>query len=301
MSFYLKIRTENKISYKDLISNLKFSEASVIQSNSFDDLINEDSCKVFLPNESTRGVTLKYVNSEYSVGINVISSETDFELALNITEVISILTDSLILPEGREKPIDTIVFKNEFNKAWIDKEKLVGVDIFLDNIGNEGDTLAIGCCDLTYLVGPKIHSQLDKSSEHEYYNSLVNKIRNSQFFDRQKYAIPNTIQVTNRETGELKRVIVLYQNGNQFLPKSELLVIKLGNERIELPYNRISEIANDKFSLVDEEQYLVDTLTDNEFQNILITAKTILSKPPPKAQIQENQSIETQSKWWKFW
>ena len=93
MSFYLKIRTENKISYKDLISNLKFSEASVIQSNSFDDLINEDSCKVFLPNESTRGVTLKYVNSEYSVGINVISSETDFELALNITEVISILTD----------------------------------------------------------------------------------------------------------------------------------------------------------------------------------------------------------------
>jgi hypothetical protein len=301
MSFYLKIKTENRISYQELISNLKQNDVKIIQPNKLGDLINDESCKLYIINESTRGVTLKFLNSEYSIGINVISSETDIELALSITEAISILTNSLILPEDREKPIDTITFKNEFDKSWIDREKLIGIGMFIDKIGNDGDILAIGCCNLTYLVGPKVHSQLNKNSELEYYYSLVTKIKNAQFFDRQKFVIPNIIQITSRDNGEVKRIIVLYQNGNQFLPKSEFLVINSDNERIELPFNRINEIATDKFTLMDEEQYFVDTLTDNEFRSLLIAAKTAILKPVQDIQTKVNSDHEPKNRWWKFW
>jgi hypothetical protein len=75
--------------------------------------------------------------------LNIVSSETDFEIALNITEAISELTQSPILPEDEENPIDLITFKNNYDSKWIEQEKYGGISIFIDKIGNDGETLEI--------------------------------------------------------------------------------------------------------------------------------------------------------------
>ena len=277
MSFYLSIKTHKQLTYKELMSNLVFQNVQLSEPDVLNERISSNICKVFIPHESTRGVILYYSNAEYTVGINILSSETDFRLALNIAETISIMTHSDIIPEDGETSMDLRMFKTHYNEEWIDKEKLLGVPWLLDNIGQKGQIVAIDCCYMTYLIGPKIHASLDKSSVQAYYNSLVEKICKTQFFDQNKYMVPSVMQVKYNEIEAIKRIIVLYPNGEQFLPKSDILVIEYENESIDLPYDKISHIANAHFHRIDEEQYVVDSLTKEEFIKCFQSAKSLLS------------------------
>ncbi len=277
MSFYHRIKTNKQLTYKELMSNLAFQNVELSEPDELSEPIDSNICKVFIPHESTRGVILYYSNAEYVVGINVLSSETDFRLALNIAETISIMTHSDIIPEDSETSMGLKMFKTHYNEEWIDKEKLLGVPLLLDNIGQKGQIVAIDCCYMTYFIGPKIHASLDKSSVQAYYNSLVEKICKTQFFDQNKYTMPHVMQVKYKETGAVKDIIVLYPNGEQFLPKSDILVIEYENEYIELPYDKISHIANVHFHRIDEEQYVVDSLTKEEFIKCFQSAKSLLS------------------------
>ncbi len=301
MSFYISIKTHKQLTYKELMSNLVFPNVELSEPNGLNEPIDSNICKVFMPHESTRGALLYYSNAEYTVGINILSSETDFRLALNIAETISIITHSDIIPEDSETGMDLKMFKTHYDKKWIDREKLLGVPLLLDNIGQKGQTVAIDCCYMTYLIGPKIHASLDKSSIQAYYNSLVEKICKTQFFDQNKYTVPNVMQVKNKGTEDVKRMIVLYPNGGQFLPSSDILVIQYENEFIELPYDKISNIANTHFHRIDEEQYIVDSLTTEEFIKCFQSAKSLLSTANATTTNQGNSDDTPKKKWWQFW
>lgn len=301
MSFYFNIQSEKEITYKQLIEKLKFENIEFNHVEDIDEYIGENNYKAFIKNKSTRGVNLSYREQDYSIGVNVISSETDFEIALNIVEAISELTQTQILPEDEEIPIDLFTFKNKYDSQWIEKEKYLGINIFLEKIGNEGDTLAIGCCYMSYHIGPNIHKELDISSEKSYYQGLVSHISKTQFWDREKYQIPNIIQITDEETSERKDIIVLYQNGKQFLSKADIIVISNGESRIEIPYEKIKILVSEKFHLVDEEQYLVDELTDEEYQNIYLKAKEISATKEIENTTVLNSEVKIQKKWWEFW
>lgn len=287
MSFYFNVSSEKTITYSELIGKLKLKNIQLDPLDNLNEFIGEHNYKLFIPNKSTRGVNLYYRERSYSIGLNVISSDADFELGLHLAETISELTQAPILPEDREDPIDINTFKKEYDKAWIEREKYLGVNIFMEKIGAEGNTLSIGCCYMMYMIGPKIHEKLDKSSERSYYNGLVNHICATQFWNKEIYLTPNILQVTNKDGGEKKELIVLYPNGNQFLRKADVLVIPYGDKRLELPFERIGEIASEKFHLVDEEQYLVDQLTDEEYRNVCLKAAEVLNE-------------KKQKPWWKF-
>ncbi|WP_185289343.1 hypothetical protein [Chryseobacterium lactis] len=301
MSFYFTIGSEKKITYRQLSDKLKSDNIEFSYAENIDEFIDEYNCKAFIKDKSTRGVNLNYREQEYSIGLNIVSSETDFEIALNITEAISELTQSPILPEDEENPIDLITFKNNYNSKWIEQEKYGGISIFIDKIGNDGEILEIGCCYMNYKVGPNIHKKLDTRTEKSYYDGLVSHISKTQFWDREKYQIPNIIQTTNRETGEKKNIIILYQNGKQFLSNADVVVISHEESRIEIPYEKIKLLASEKFHLVDEVQYLVDELTDEEYKKIYLKAEEISTLKETESIAGLNSALGAQKKWWEFW
>lgn len=301
MSFYFTIQSEKEITYRQLINELPLENIEFGHLEDIDDYIGENNYKAFIKNKSTRGVNLSHREQNYSVSLNVIASEADFEIALLIVEALSKLTEAEILPEDRETPIDIVTFRNHYDKNWIEEEKYLGVSIFLDKIGNEGDTLEIACCYMSYLVGPDIHKKLDAGSEKSYYEGLVSYISSTQFWDREKYHIPSIIRFTDKDTGEDKELVLLYQNGNQFLSKADEVVLSDGESRIKIPYDKIKLLATEKFHLVDEKQYVVDELTDEEYKNIYLKAVEISSVNKAENTTKPESEIKAQKKWWEFW
>lgn len=123
MSFYFTIQSEKEITYRQLINELPLENIEFGHLEDIDDYIGENNYKAFIKNKSTRGVNLSYREQNYSVSLNVIASEADFEIALHIVEALSKLTETEILPEDRENPIDIVTFRNHYSKNWIEEEK----------------------------------------------------------------------------------------------------------------------------------------------------------------------------------
>lgn len=277
MSFYFNVVSERKVTYKSLANKIDFP--SLEYSNDFLDSEEEIiGTKIFIPQKSTRGITISKDEQGYSIGINVIASEEDFNLAIQTTKCISELTEGSIIAEDSEEHIARSELSAKYNQAWIDGIKTLGANVLIERIGKEKEILSVGCCYMTYAVGPNVNSQLKYSNEEEYYHALVKHIQKTQFFDRNKYVIPNLLFVSNKETKAQKRILVFYPTGSEFLSQADFVVFPVGNGSYEIPYEMLKDIATDKFKLIDETQYVVEPLTEEEYAQIIQSIETELGK-----------------------
>ena len=160
MSFYFYVPTDKKVSYQALTGALthKEIEYSSEEKDSENDI---EGTKIFIPGRSTRGVTIALEEDGFAVGLNIMASEEDFALALDVTETLSRLTGGPIQPEDEDEPINLSLFKEKFDREWVDYMKLSGVSLFLEEIGQEQHKLTIGCCYMSFTVGPRIHAQME--------------------------------------------------------------------------------------------------------------------------------------------
>ena len=118
-------------------------------------------------------------------------------------------------------------------------------------------------------------------------------IQKHQFFDREQYSLPTIIAARDPETEEVTRYLIFYPTGNQFLQKADVVIFKnlAGGDqgRYEISYDQLSELATDRFSLVDEDQYLVEALTEEEYQDLFNRVKKLLG-------VEENAEVLEEAK-----
>lgn len=277
MSFYFNVQSSKDVSYNDLRITLKDSSIKFYVSPvDFSEPIK--GTKIFIPNKSTRGISISRDEHSFSIGINVIASEDDFKLAVSTTKAIAELTNGIILPEDSDGEINAKELEEKYDQNWIDSLKILGVDMFIQRVGIDRHLLAIGCCYMQYNIGPDIHKQLDDSNELNYYNSLVSHIQNTQFFDIEKYQIPNKIATTSQDGSNRKTYVIFYPHGSQFLAQADFVVFPVENGKYELPFAQLYLIANSKFSKIDENQYTIDALNNFEYTEIIVSIENELNK-----------------------
>lgn len=277
MSFYFNVNSVKKVSFRELKDNLNNPDIKFHwEPEDYSNFI--EGTKIYIPHKSTRGITISKEENSYSIGINVIASEEDFKLAIDVSAKIAEITGSKIIPEDEDEELNAITLKSKYNQTWIDSMKTLGANIFMEKIGNEGGLLSIGCCYMRYTVGPNIHSKLDTSNELNYYNSLVEHIQKSQFFDLSKYQIPQILVSTNKDGTNRKTYVVFYPHGSQFLSTADYVIFPVDNRKYEIPYGFIPLIADSKFSLIDETQFTIQPLNENDYKAIIERIESELSK-----------------------
>ena len=277
MSFYFGISTEKEVSYKNLEDqlgneNVKFYLPPEERTNPI------KGAKIYIPHQSTRGVSIYKEENGYSIGINVIASEEDFHLAINVTKAIGELTNGTILLEDSDENIDAAELLNKYNQEWIDMMKTLGISTLIEGIGQKGKVMTIGGCYMHYSIGPRIHNTLDASSELSYYNGLIDHIRKTQFFDLSKYQIPTIITSTHKDGTNKKSIVVFYPGGNEFLSFADYVVFPVHNGSYEVSYDMIPRISDSKFKRVDEKQFTIDSLGRTEYENIIERIELELGK-----------------------
>jgi hypothetical protein len=277
MSYYFSIPAPQVVSYESLTNQLAQSDAKYVNAE-ITDPKEIQSTRLYVKGKSTRGVSLQYTDDAYSVGLNIIASETDFRLGIATAAAIAELTNSTVHPEDEEGPMSAAAFTAKFDEEWIDTMKLLGVSMFREKVGGEQHVLTMNGCFMNYSVGPKVYKHLDPTTDESLYRSLVDHIAGTQFFDFNKYAIPGHIVVTDKETKKEKRVLVFYPFGSQFLAQSDVVSFRHGEENFELAYSEIYKIATDKFTLIDELQHVVDPLTEEDYAQVIANVKAISFK-----------------------
>lgn len=276
MSFYFNINSDKTISYDALQSELSNKSIKFHwQPNNASESIK--GTKIYIPHKSTRGITISKDANSYSIGINVIASEEDYHLAIDVTRTIAKIIDGEITPEDCSESISIENFDKNYGTDWVNSMKTHGTNIIIENVGNKQSTVSIGCCYMQYSIGPKIHSILDHTDEISYYNSLVKYIQETQFFDLSKYQIPQIISTSNKDGSNTKTYVVFYPTGSQFLTQANHVIFSYDNGRYELPYEQINLIADSKFTKIDETQYTIDPLSESDYSALIDRIEQVLS------------------------
>lgn len=279
MSFYFNIKSADNLTYYELQSKLEIPDTQFHQRplNLQDPIIGT---KIFIPGKSTRGITISKNDESYSIGINVIASEEDFHLALNVTTTIAKSLNGEIFPEDSEGSISLEKMTKKYDETWVNMMKTLGTNIFLERVGKGKSTLSIGCCYMKYMIGPNIHKILDNSNELTYYQSMVKHIQKTQFFDVTKYQIPNVIVSTSQDGSNRKSYVVFYPHGSQFLSHADYIVFPVNRKKYEIPYEQINLIIDSRFNKIDETQYTIEPLTEKDYSELINKLEIELGKIP---------------------
>ncbi len=313
MSFSFQIKSKQYINYKTLSKELGI-DCIEYTNNSIDSEEKITKTTLFIANESVRGVFVEYKDDVYSVKIRIISSEDDIKLAIQTTQCIAKITESLITPEDSAKQFSIEEIDEVYNSTWIDNIKTFGIKQIKEKLGSKTGTFAFWVCYMNYFIGRKIHKKLDATSVESYYYSLLDLIRNTQFFDRSKYVIPKIQTFQDKKTGHVKEVVTFYSHGNQFLTIADTIIFLdlKNNTYSEIPYTMMSKIKNEKIKLIDEFQYIIEELREEDYEKILNSVRkignylnrkniAIESKTSNKAKEPLAQKESKNVRWWEFW
>lgn len=268
MSFYFNIKSDKTVSYNALQNEIN-NDSIRFHWHPHDPSENIKGTKIYIPQKSTRGITISKDKDSYSVGINVIASEEDYYLAIDVTRAIANITLGEITPEDYPESINLEKFNENYGEDWVNSMKTHGTNIIIENVGNKQSTVSIGCCYMQYSIGPEIHNSLDQTNELSYYNSLVKHIQETQFFDLSKYQIPQIISTSNKDGSNQKTYVVFYPTGSQFLTQANHVTFPYENGRYQLPYEQISLIADTKFTKIDETQYTIEPLNEADYTALI--------------------------------
>jgi hypothetical protein len=301
MSYYFSIPAPQIVSFESLTKQLAQPDAKYVNAEVTDGK-EINNTRLYVRDKSTRGVSLRYQDNAYSVGLNIIASETDFRLGIATAVALAELTNSAVLPEDEEGPMSPAAFTAKFNDEWIDSMKLLGVSKFREMIGKEQHILTINGCFINYNIGPKVYQHLDPTTDESLYRTLVDHIAKTQFFDFNKYAIPGHFVIKGEKTEKDKRILLFYPFGSQFLALSDVVDFSHGEENFELAYSELYKIATDKFTLVDELQYVVDPLTEEDYAQIIANVKAITFKKEKKSvmPLREDKPLSKDNPYIKF-
>ena len=290
MSFDISINKTRDITYSELLSNLKSSTVNIrfYKETSLDS--NLSGYSIFYYNKaSTRGVTINALDEEFDIIINAVASAADYELAIDLSEKLALLSDSKILPESEEKFLEISEFIEMYDTNWVDSIVSSSTQMFKTLIEANDDTITIPCCVRSFYFGKDIINEIESSTKdiNEFHNVLCEKIRRVQFIEDENVRVPMLAEFKNSK-GTL---MIFNSDKNQMLVKSDFVYLSL-NYVYKIPYEEFIKTTTLKLERLDEHQYLAKNISIN-------TVERLADEFAKYRELQETKVKK--KKWWKVW
>ncbi len=295
MSYHFGIKKNKEISPKTLLAQLPNPNVQIAYSDhiEMDSPLNQ-TVRLYIPNVSTRGVSLETLAEEHDVCINVLANKEDYFLAIQLSATLARLNDSTIEPEDAEEPMDVEAFEKKFTKTWAEAYKTQGINAIKYLVNNDQKTITIGGCLRDYFIGPDMVDKIfTTDSEETTYATISSAIRRVQFIDQEEVRVPNRFVVTEKD-GSQWEYIVLIPESRDLVCKTEFLILnKSKDEYVKVPFEQFRAYAEQQnFERLDELQYITPHLSETEFANLMKYFGHV-------GQVSSNGAA--QKKWWEFW
>ncbi|MEO1623931.1 MAG: hypothetical protein AAFV25_02145 [Bacteroidota bacterium] len=297
MSYHFSIRKNKEVTYVDVLDRLPDKRVDIAYGKQLE--LHEPMsgfCKFYIPEISSRGITVGLEEEEFDIGINVLSSKEDYVLALQLARVVAEITESDIEPEDSEGPISIAEFDAQFGEEWAESYKTQGSSSIRYLIQQDNTVISIGGCLRPCYIGPKLLAKLSNGveGEEQFYHRTIEVIRSIQFahFQIKGLIVPNEFVVTEK-SGEEWQYIVLGPSTVQLVIKTDYILLFLGQDNyVKVPFDKFSEYATGRYEYLDEHQFVFPAMPMEEFVALMkaFGAPPSLGGPAPR-----------EKKWWEFW
>lgn len=292
MSFHFYIKSSQPVTYQAVLTELGRNDVRIAYAEEYD--LNEvfaDGAKFFIPECSSRGISVNLDEDVYDVGINILASGEDYLLACQLAETLAKLCDSTIEPEDNDE-MDLTTFSEHYNAEWVETSKTMGMGVLTHMVQEKSEVCQISGCMRPYYFGPDLLAAFttDNPSEPVLYERFIQSVIKAQFIP-ETIRIPGVYVVTPK-TGDKWEYSVILPEQEQLLVKTDFVIFyKDEADRHKIAYEEVEKFARKHFTRLDEKQYIFPEMSLEDFNAMLAT----FSVPE-----EENQKEPVKKKWWQF-
>lgn len=294
MSYHFYIEKTQSLSYQAVLDALEREDVTIAYAEEYDlDAVFSDSAKFYIPGASSRGVSVSEDDGTFDVGINILASGEDYQLACQLAIVLGKLNRSAIQPEEEEHPMDVEIFTENYGADWVESHKTMGLEMIVHLVNEKGDDLNLGGCLRSYYFGKDLLKEFsaDNPTEEVLYKRVIDSIRSVQFLPY-TIRIPGLYVVHPKDGSDKWEYIVLLPKQEQLMLKTDYIIFFIDEDnRYKVPYEALESFAKSHWKRLDEKQYIFPELSLDEFQQLLAIVA------PMETEEKENKP---KKKWWSF-
>lgn len=293
MSYHFGIKKNKPVTYKSILDKINRNNLKIAYSDELD--LSEDYSgfrKFYIPNISSRGITVGLEELKYDINVNVLASKDDYLLSCELAVVISKITESEIEPEEEENSLSVEIFQTKYNENWAEENKMLGINMINLIIKEKNETLTIVGCLRNYFLGPDLLNEFLKEShnEEELYNRVINSIKGIQFINEESIRIPNRYEVTEKDESKWEYIVIIPEQ-EQLIVKTDYIIFNVReDEYLKVLFEDLEKYAKLNFKRLDERQFLFPKMSINEFYDVM-----------KYFGFQRKNHRGGNNKWWKFW
>lgn len=237
-----------------------------------------------IPGSSTRGVSLRYRDGVSSVRLHTLASPADWKLAINAVLVLAALSEQDIRLDQEKLKVSAREFEQFANPEWIAQRCHLGTSLCLEMVFQEQQTVGLQGWSEPYQIGPNLLNTLgitEGSDSEVAYMLLVKSMRAQQMLPQNETLLRPTSLTLASPDGKTELSSAALVADQKIWIDTELIDILAlwpeawqaqGLDPVWMPAKRLPEIFANDYERVDEAQYLLGPITD---QNMLKQAEQL--------------------------
>lgn len=295
MSYHIYVKNIVDISFSEFLANTYLPKDIAIVGTDIDSAALPAYSKFYIPQKSSRGVTVTKDFDEYDIQLNTGASEADYYVASRIALALSELNNSDITPEF-DDAMSPERFEEKYNQRWAKESELLNLHMVIHMINENGATVQLSGCKRAFYLGQKMLHRFKSNytTEDEICKAIVEHIIQLQFIEdlHEDIHVPTLMEADFSEG--TKTFIVIAPNTKSLIIKADFIILRAEENIVKITFEDFISAVKPKNKLrrVDEEQFVMQTLDDGEYDAIVLQfSKSTITKEKPK---------KTKRKW-KFW
>jgi hypothetical protein len=230
----------------------------------------------YLRGRAARGIELGWDDDSFEVRILTCSSRADYQLAVKTALVLARLVGAKIRPEDAEE-MTIEEARAKYEGAWLDEMVAWGPNVVMEMVDREGTTLTMSGPRRAFHIGPRFVSLLrTQPSDMRPGEQLLAAMMRVQDVDEESWYPANVLRVTPREgsEGSSFTVSVWAPDVAYVFPFVELFALTTTDgDNLLVPHASGPEIADDRWTWLDERNALVEKTPQREWDTLLARAR----------------------------
>jgi len=298
MSYLINIKNNREITVGQLLESRFVPEDTCLSGGGSRELPLENFSRLYLLNESSRGVVLTITEEEYIVELNIGASAADYLLAARLAMAIAEINQAVIFPDFDDE-LSLNEFESKYDENWAHLSRLSGVDSFLKHLVQKSGTVKLPGCIRGFYFGSYMLDKLcyDNPNEELFTDRVIEEIKKVQFIEQQveNLEVP-TLMDANFPDG-VKTVLVILPGYKLLVQKSDYIILRAGGKISKIDYEKFINYELLSLDRLDEEQYILQPIQNEVYMSMMDFFLEISDKPietEPEVQHPANR-------WWQFW
>lgn len=232
--------------------------------------------QLYRPGVSARPVEVTYEDGRFQVRVVTPSAPEEFELAFRLVEAAAKhLGRPVEFEGGASFPVGEL--RRRYPAAWVRGQIESGVEAIRHIVREEQQAVTLSGPVRPFFVGPRLLDELDEyGPPEELAERLIELMRQVQYLDPEAFYPAETVRaLRDSETEELITFAVWGPGVRYLFPDVQYLVLmgEAPGRHLFVPAAVVPELAGDNFLWLDEAQYLVQAIDEDDWPALLDRAR----------------------------